>query len=256
MKISIDRDAGTVVVTDAAGDRTLPFYSKETFELLSDLWLATSWHEKYSYTFTWFGRPVIQYPEDMVRLQELIYTLKPTVIVETGVAHGGSLIFYASLFKAMGVGRLIVGVDIEIRPHNRKAIEAHDLFGYINLIEGNAVAPEIVAQVRELLRPDDRVLVVLDSNHSYEHVMAELKAYSPLVTAGSYIVATDGIMREVADCPRASRDWITDNPANAAEDFVKTDDAFRIEQPAWRFNESPLDKPITAWPSAYLRRVR
>jgi cephalosporin hydroxylase len=255
MKIVIDKEAQTVVVATEGAEKTLPFYSKEAFDLLSELWLATSWHSKYSYTFTWLGRPIIQYPEDLVRLQEIIYRAKPTVIIETGVAHGGSLIYYAGLFKAMGVGRLIIGVDVEIRPHNRSAIEAHELAPLIALVEGNSVSPEIVEKVAMLLRPDDRVLVILDSNHSYAHVTAELEAYSRFVSPDSYLIAMDGIMRLVADSPRAKPSWATDNPANAAEDFVQRDRRYVIESPTWQFNESPLDKPITAWPSAYLRRV-
>jgi cephalosporin hydroxylase len=255
MKILIDKAAGTVLVTEADRQKTLPYYGKETFELLSDLWLVMSWHAKYSYTFTWLGRPIVQYPEDLIRLQEVIYCTKPTVIIETGVAHGGSLVFYASLFKAMSIGRLVIGVDVEIRPHNRHAIEAHELAHSITLVEGNSVAPDTVAHVARLIRPGDRVLVILDSNHSYAHVLAELEAYGRFVSLESYIVATDGIMRVVADSPRAKRDWLTDNPANAAEDFVRRNPHYIIEQPAWRFNESPLDKPITAWPSAYLKRI-
>jgi cephalosporin hydroxylase len=190
-----------------------------------------SWHSKYSYTFTWLGRPIIQYPEDLIRLQEVIYRIKPTVIIETGVAHGGSLLFYASLFKATGVGRLIVGVDIEIRPHNRRAIQAHELASLVALVEGNSVATETVEKVVDLIRADDRVLVILDSNHSYAHVIAELQAYSQFVSLGSYIVATDGIMRFVADCPRAKAEWVTDNPANAAEDFARRDPRYVVEDP-------------------------
>ena len=255
MKIVIDKGAQTVAVTDEGGEKTFPYYSRETFELLSDLWLATSWHAKYSYTFTWLGRPIIQYPEDLIRLQEVIYRIKPTVIVETGVAHGGSLVFFASLFKAMGVGRLIIGVDVEIRPHNRRAIEAHELAPLITLVEGNSVGAEVLERIAGLIRPDDRVLVILDSNHSYAHVAAELDAYSRFVSLGSYIIATDGVMRLVADSPRAKPQWLTDNPANAAEDFARRDQRYIIEQPSWHFNESSLDKPITAWPSAYLNRV-
>ncbi len=142
------------------------------------------------------GRPIIQLPEDMVRVQEVIYRLKPDLIVETGVAHGGSLIFYASLFEAMGHGR-VVGIDIEIRPHNRAAIEAHQMFKRIELIEGGSTAPEIVSQVRDGIKPDETVLVLLDSNHTRDHVLEELRLYAPMVTPGSYIVATDGIMAQV-----------------------------------------------------------
>ncbi len=254
MRIEIDTEKNTLSVTDAGAARTLDLYGKEAFELVSQLWLKTSWNQKYSYTFTWMGRPVIQHPEDLVRLQEAIYTLKPDVIIETGVAHGGSLVLSASLMKAMGTGRQVVGVDIEIRPHNRKAIEAHELSPMIKLVEGNSVAPEIVRLAAADIRPGDTVMVILDSNHSREHVAAELEAYHALVTPGSYIVATDGIMREVHDVPRGTPGWITDNPAQAAEDFAARHPEYTIEAPAWRFNESDLDRNITAWPSAWLKK--
>lgn len=254
MKLHIDTDTRRLILEADGTKRELDLYGKEAFEIVSDLWLKTSWNQKYSYTFTWMGRPIIQHPEDLVRLQEIIYTLKPDVIIETGVAHGGSLILSASLMKAMGKGHTVVGVDIEVRPHNRKAIEAHELASYIKLVEGNSVAPDIVAQAASVIRPDDTVLVILDSNHTRAHVAAELEAYQHLVTPGSYIVATDGIMRMVHDVPRGTPDWLTDNPAQAAEDFVQRRPEFALETPPWRFNESDLDKNITAWPSAWLRR--
>jgi cephalosporin hydroxylase len=255
MKIQIDTTGRQLVVEAPEGPRKLDLYGKEAFELISELWLKTSWNQKYSYTFTWMGRPIIQHPEDLVRLQEAIYELKPDVIIETGVAHGGSLIMYASLMKAMGRGRCVVGVDIEIRPHNRKAIEAHELMPLLRLIEGSSTDPAIVAKAAAEIRPGDTVMVILDSNHSREHVAAELEAYHGLVTPGSYIVATDGIMRDVCDVPRGTPEWITDNPAQAAEDFAARHPEFRLGEPAWRFNESDLDKTITAWPSAWLQRL-
>ena len=159
---------------------------------ISDIWLRAGWDNKYVYSFTWMGRPIIQLPEDMIRLQEVIYEVRPDVIVETGVAHGGSLVFYASLCKAMGRGR-VIGVDVEIRPHNRAAIEAHALFPLITLIEGSSIEPQIVEEVKSLIKPDEKTMVVLDSNHEKQHVLAELRAYSPIVSVGSYIVAMDGI---------------------------------------------------------------
>ena len=133
MKISVDFETQTLT-TEKNGQKTsAPLYSKEAFETISQVWLKVGWNEKYPYTFSWMGRPVIQNPEDMIRIQEVIYRIRPDVIVETGIAHGGSLIFYASLFKAMGKGR-VIGVDIEIRPHNRKAIESHELFSFLTLI--------------------------------------------------------------------------------------------------------------------------
>jgi cephalosporin hydroxylase len=256
MKITIDTDAKNVTLHDTKGARTLPLYGKAAFEAISELWLKLSWVQKYSYTFTWMGRPVIQHPEDLVRLQEVVYALKPDVIIETGVAHGGSLILSASLMKAMAHGRVVVGVDIEVRPHNRKAIEAHELFPMIRLIEGDSTAPGIVAQAASHVRPGDKVLVILDSNHTREHVRKELEAYHHLVTRGSYIVATDGIMQDLADAPRGQPGWETDNPAQAARDFVAAHPEFVIEQPKWRFNESELDRVITGWPDAWIKRVK
>lgn len=252
MKITIDTEARSVSIGE--GRPPLPLYGKEAFEALSSLWLKLSWVQKYPYTFTWMGRPIIQHPEDMVRAAEVIYALKPDVIVETGVAHGGSLVFSASLMKAAGRGRCVVGVDVEIRPHNRAAIEAHELSPMIRLVEGDSVAPEIVSRVKAEIRPGDRVLVILDSNHSRDHVRRELEAYASLVTPGSYIVATDGIMREVFDAPRGKPEWKLDNPAQAAHDFVAAHAEFVIEAPAWRFNESDLSRAITAWPDAWIRR--
>lgn len=256
MKITIDTEAKSLTLDEGRGARTLPLYEKAAFELLSGLWMKLSWVQKYSYTFTWMGRPIIQHPEDLVRLQEAFYFLKPDVVIETGIAHGGSLVLSASLMKAMGRGRVVVGVDIEIRPHNRAAIEAHELFPMIRLIEGDSTAPEVVARAASYVKPGDTVLVILDSNHSREHVRKELEAYHPLVTPGSYIVATDGIMRELWDAPRGEPHWKEDNPAQAAHDFVAAHPQFAIQTPAWRFNESPLDAPITGWPDAWIQRLK
>jgi cephalosporin hydroxylase len=249
MKITIDTDAHTLAIND----QTIDLYSKRAFEIISRQWVRVGWDQKYPYTFAWMGRPIIQLPEDMVRIQEVIHAVKPDMIIETGIAHGGSLVFYASLCKAMGKGR-VVGVDIEIRPHNRAAIEAHELFEYITLIEGDSVAPEQIAQVEACIRPGDAVLVLLDSCHMKAHVAAELEAYHRFVTPGSYIVATDGIMEDLADVPRGDASWMSDNPSAAAREFVGQHDDFILEQPAWPFNESALTANITHWPSAYLRR--
>jgi cephalosporin hydroxylase len=191
----------------------------------------------------------------MVRLQELIYQLKPDVIVETGIAHGGSLVFYAGLCRLMGKGR-IIGVDIEIRPHNRAALEAHSLKDLITLIEGDATSPAVAAQVKANIRPGETVLVLLDSNHTKRHVMSELDSFSPLVSVGSYIVAMDGIMELVAGGPRTEPGWRTDNPRQAALEWVKRNPAFVIEEPAFAFNEGLVRDRVTYWPDAFLRRVR
>ena len=254
MRLIIDTDTRTLLLESEQVRREIPLYSKEAFELLSQQWLKVGWNQKYPYTFSWMGRPIIQLPEDMIRIQEVIYRVKPDVIIETGVAHGGSLIFYSSLFKAIGHGR-VIGIDVEIRPHNRSAIEAHELFPLITLIEGSSVEPQVVKQVTSLVRDGEKVMVVLDSDHSKRHVRAELDAYHHLVTAGSYIVATDGSMGELFDVPRGKSDWQWDNPTEAAEDFAKHHPEFVIEQPPWPFNESDLVKNITHWPGAWLRRL-
>ncbi|WP_349573390.1 cephalosporin hydroxylase family protein [Azotobacter salinestris] len=253
MKLTLDTEAGTLLLEEVGEFRSLDLYSKEAFEEISRQWVRVGWNQKYPYTFSWMGRPVIQLPEDMIRMQEVIFQVQPDVIIETGVAHGGSLIFYSSLCKAMDKGR-VVGIDIEIRPHNRAAIEAHPLSDRITLIEGSSTAPEIIAQVKALVEPGEKVLIILDSNHSYAHVMGELEAYADLVTPGSYIVATDGIMFDLADVPRGAAEWASDNPMWAARDFAARHQGFVIEQPAWPFNESELAQNITHWPGAWLKR--
>lgn len=254
MKLILDTEAKTLTMDTESHTKVLDLYSKEAFEAISREWVRVGWNQKYQYSFSWMGRPVIQLPEDMVRMQEVIFQIQPDVIIETGVAHGGSLIYYSSLCKALDKGR-VVGIDIEIRPHNRAAIEAHPLSDRITLIEGSSTAPEIVAQVRALVKPGETVLVILDSNHTYSHVADELEVYADMVTAGSYIVATDGIMYDLEDVPRGQAEWATDNPTWAAKDFSTKHPEFVIEQPAWPFNESELDKNITHWPGAWLKRV-
>jgi cephalosporin hydroxylase len=253
MKIMIDTENKTLVTEENGQTARLELYSKEAFELISFYWLKVGWDQKYPYVFSWLGRPVIQIPEDMIRTQEVIYQVKPDVIIETGIAHGGSLIYYASLCKVMEKGR-VIGVDIEIRPHNRKAIEAHELFPYITLIEGSSTDPLIVQQVKSLVKPGEKVLVMLDSNHTRLHVRAELEAYHSLVTPDSYIVATDGSMKDLFDVPRGKPEWRWDHPTAAAVEFVQAHPEFVIEQPAWPFNESELSENITHWPGAWLRR--
>jgi cephalosporin hydroxylase len=251
----IDEDAGLVIVRDGAGERRLPMASAEAFKAASDAWLRVGWDAKHAYSFTWMGRPIIQLPEDMIRLQEVIWTLKPDILVETGIAHGGSLIFYASLFEAMGKGR-VIGIDIDIRAHNRAAIEAHPMAARITMLEGSSIDPAMAERVRQQIGPGERVLVVLDSNHTRDHVLGELRAYAPMVPVGGYAVATDGIMRRLAGAPRSQDDWTWNNPAQAAADFVAEDPRFVIAEPPWLFNEGLVAERVTHWPDAFVQRVR
>lgn len=252
--IKVDIEQGLVSVEEDGVSTTHRLDTAEAFNIISDIWLRAGWDNKYVYSFTWLGRPIIQLPEDMFRLQELIHSLRPDVIVETGVAHGGSLVFYASLCKAIGHGR-VIGVDIEIRPHNRAAIESHTLSSFITLIEGSSIDPAIVESVRSHIEPGERVMVFLDSCHSKDHVLAELSAYSKLVSPGSYIVAMDGIMEKVLGGPRTEPDWSWNNPRQAALEFVRANPGFVIEEPAFIFNEGNVTERVTYWPSAFIKRI-
>lgn len=254
MKLTIDTVAKTLLLDEQDRKQCFNLYSKEAFELISHQWLKVGWNEKHPYTFTWLGRPIIQNPEDVIRSQEVIYRIKPDVILETGIAHGGSLIFYASLCKAMNKGR-VIGVDIEIRPKNRQALERHDLSPYITLIEGSSTDSLVVQRVKSQIKPGETTLVLLDSNHTKKHVLAELEAYSDLVTPGSYIVATDGSMKDFGDVPRGKPEWVWDNPTAAAAEFIQQHPEFAVEQPLWPFNESGLNRNVTYWPGAWLRRL-
>jgi len=251
--ITIDMKNGEIILEKNDKRFSVPLESSEGFYAISQAWLRSGWDTKYVYSFTWLGRPVIQLPEDMLRIQEVIYQIKPDVIIETGVAHGGSLVFYASLCKAIGKGR-VIGIDIEIRPHNRKALEEHELYGFITLVEGSSIEPKTVQTVKSMVEHGETVLVILDSNHTKEHVLAELRAYSPLVSMGSYIVACDGIMGHLPGAPRTNPDWNWNNPEEAVREFIRETPAFSIEEPIFLFNEGVVNERVTYWPNGFLRR--
>ena len=250
LKFEYDESLGLI----RCNGREIDLSNPEAFDLISRAWLRAGWDTKYVYGFSWLGRPVIQLPEDMIRIQEVISDIKPDVIVETGVAHGGSLIFYASLCTALGKGR-VIGIDIEIRPHNRAAIEQHRLSPLISLVEGSSIDAGIIQSVKDQIGSAETVLVLLDSNHLKDHVLAELEAYSPLVSPGSYIVACDGVMQQVAGAPRTSEDWSWNNPISAIDEFVAAHPEFECVEPIWPFNEGVVTERVTYWPRAFLRRV-
>jgi len=218
--------------------------------------MMASFGAKYSYNFSWLGRPVIQYPQDIVAMQELIWTLQPELIIETGIAHGGSLIFSASMLElnaACGgpADAKVVGVDIDIRAHNRKAIEAHPMFRRITMVEGSSVAPAVVDAVRAMAAGKKSVLVCLDSNHTHEHVLAELEAYAPMTTVGSYCVVFDTIVEDLPEALSFERPWGPgDNPKTAARRFLADHPEFEIDH---RVDAKTL---ISVAPHGYLRRVR
>lgn len=253
---TINEETAEVIVRGADGsEQRFGLATAEGFAAVSRAWLRAGWDAKYVYSFTWLGRPVIQLPEDLLRIQEVIFKVQPDVVIETGVAHGGSLVFYASLCKAMGKGR-VIGIDIEIRSHNRAAIESHLLFPLITLLEGSSVNDRILAQVRNFVRPNEKALVILDSRHTKDHVLAELNAYSPFVSVGSYVIVMDGIMEQVAGAPRTQNDWAWNNPRQAALEFLASNSDFVMEEPDFMFNEGSVHHRVTYAPDAFLKRKR
>lgn len=254
MKLTIDTDAGTIESVENGNAVSLDLFSKEAFDKIADLWVRTGWVRKYSYAFSWWGRPIIQLPDDMIRIQEAIFEIQPDIIIETGVAHGGSLIFYASLLELIGKGR-VIGLDIEVRPHNKEAIDAHPMSKRIDLVIGDSISKEVVNQVRSMIKPTDRVMLILDSNHSKAHVAAELAAYADLVTPGSYLLSQDGVMQLVAGMPRTQPDWADDNPIPAVEEFLASRKDFVLRKPARPFDESQDVPDCSHHPIGWLQRV-
>lgn len=252
--IIIDEARGLVSCVEASERHEYALDSSEGFDLVARAYLRAGWDAKYAYSFTWLGRPIVQLPDDIVRMQEIVWDVRPDLIIETGVAHGGSLVLYASLCRLIGRGR-VVGVDVEIRPHNRKAIEAHALADLITLEEADSVRPDTVARVAARIRPGDRVLVILDSCHTRDHVRAELEAYGPLVSEGSYIIAMDGIMESVCGAPRTQPDWVWNNPRRAAAEFVAAHPAFEIVEPPIPFNEGFVRRSVSYSRGGFIRRT-
>ncbi len=218
---------------------------------LSTIWLRATAPYNYSYNFTWMGRPIIQYPQDMIAMQEIIWRVKPDVIIETGIAHGGSLIYYASILELMGGDGFIVGIDIDIRAHNREAIEQHPMFKRIRMIEGSAIDDTVVDRVKNMIAGRKRVMVVLDSNHTHRHVLDELNKYSSLVTNGSYLVVFDTVIEDMPENYFSDRPWDKgNNPKTAVHEFLRTNHRFEIDT---EIHDKLL---ITVAPDGYLRCVK
>jgi cephalosporin hydroxylase len=231
---------------DERKERLVSFAQDGEFRSLSQRWLEASMRKKYVYNFDWLGRPIIQYPQDMWAVQELIWTVKPDLVIETGIAHGGSLILSASILamldycEAMEKGvsldpratkRRVIGIDIDIREHNRKAIEAHPLAPMLTLIEGSSIAPETVAKVKDAAKGYQRVMVFLDSMHTHAHVLEELKAYAPMTSKGSYCVVFDSFVEDMPADLFPDRPWSPgDNPKTALHEYLKTHPEFVIDK--------------------------
>ncbi len=214
-------------------------------------WICTTALFKYTYNFTWMGRPIIQFPQDIIAMQEIIWQVKPDLIIETGIAHGGSLIFYASMLELLGNDGRVIGIDVDIRQHNRVEIEKHPMFKRITLIEGSSIDQGTANQVRRLAQDRKTVLVCLDSNHTHEHVLSELNLYSPLVTKGSYLVVFDTVVEDMPEGFFDNRPWSKgNNPKTAVWEFLKNNDRFEIDQ------EIPNKLLITVAPDGYLKCIK
>jgi cephalosporin hydroxylase len=222
-----------------------------SFRKLSLEWMRRSIEHRYSYQFDWMGRPIIQYPQDIVAVQEIIWRTRPDLVVETGIAHGGSLIFSASMLELIGGDGRVVAVDIDIRRANRHEIESHPLSGRITLIEGSSTDEAIAAHVRKLAEGCRRMLVLLDSNHTHDHVLRELELYSPLVQPGSYMVVFDTIIEDMPKGFYTDRPWDRgNNPKTAVHEFLRCNDRFEVDREV-------LDKLwITVCPDGYLKCVK
>ena len=226
---------------------------KEDAELhrMSRQWLARSGEHHYTYNFTWMGRPIIQLPADIMALQEIIWQTKPDLIVETGIAHGGSVVFSASMLELLGGDGVVLGVDIDIRQHNRAAIDAHPMRKRITLLEGSSTSDEVVAEVNRVARDRKSILVILDSNHTHEHVAGELRLYSPLVRKGGYLVVLDTVIEDMPVGLCSDRSWGKgNNPKTAVWEFLCANDRFVIDAKL----EAKLQ--ITVAPDGYLKCVK
>jgi cephalosporin hydroxylase len=214
-------------------------------------WIETANKLRYSYNFRWMGRPIIQYPQDIMAVQEIIWNYQPDLVIETGIAHGGSIILWASLLELIGGPGRVVGVDIDIRAHNRAAIEAHPMFKRITLIQGSSIEESVVAEIRSIATGAKRPLVLLDSNHTHDHVLAELRLYSPFVRKDSYLVAFDTIIENLPPDSWPDRPWTRgNNPMTAVDAFLK-------ENPRFVIDTTIDDKlQISVAPRGYLRCVR
>lgn len=220
---------------------------------LSRTWFKASEKYEYSYHFTWLGRPIIQYPQDVIALQEIIWKVKPDLIIETGIAHGGSLIFSASMLELIGHGK-VLGIDIDIREHNKKEIENHPMYKRIKMIEGSSISDDIVKKVYKFAKGKSRILLFLDSNHTHDHVLTELNLYSPLIHKDSYIVVLDTIIEDISVISSTSinkRSWGKgNNPKTAVKEFLKINKRFKIDK------EIENKLLITVAPSGYLKCIR
>lgn len=216
---------------------------------LTRQWFDAAFEHEYSYHFTWMGRPIIQFPQDMVALQEIIWKIKPDLIIEIGIAHGGSIIFSASLLELIGKGE-VLAIDVDIRKHNKIDIEKHSLFKRITMIEGSSIEKNIVEKIYKFAKDKKKIILLLDSNHTHKHVLKELELYSPLVTKGSYVIVYDTMIEDMPKGFFKNRPWDKgNNPKTAVWEFLQKNNRFKIDK---TFEKKLL---ITSAPDGYLKCI-
>ncbi len=263
--VPLEKNKQTADFESERQNRLLHYQQNEDFKQLSHAWLRTSMHEKYVYNFEWLGRPIIQYPQDIMAIQELVWTVRPDLIIETGIAHGGSLILSASLLALLDFAdaieagttldpkvskRKVIGVDIDIRSHNRTAIEAHPFAHRIEMVQGSSISEDTIIQVKRAAKDFQRVMVLLDSMHTHDHVTAELDAYAALVTPGSYCVVFDTFVEDMPLNFFSDRPWnVGNNPKTAVQAWLPSHPEFEVDT----LLESKLQ--VTVAPHGFLRRI-
>ena len=241
MKFLDASPSATLTLRDEEQEIIFDPYSAEGFDILSTLWFKSAVVHKINYEPFWLGMKTIQFPSDIVLVQEAVWKAQPEVIIECGVAHGGSTILYASLCELMGKGN-VIGIDVEIRPHNRKAIFSHKMADRIQLIERSSIAMETIAEVRKKVRTAKSVMVILDSKHTAAHVAKEINLYQEFVTPGSYLVVMDGGLGYLSDIPNGKAQWREDNPLTAINEFLAQTDEFEPDIEISRFG--PTSSPL------------
>jgi cephalosporin hydroxylase len=242
VKISIN-----IKAEDGTERNDIDLYSAEGYALAAELWLKASCHHRVMYEPTWMGIPIIQYPTDMVMMQELLWKVRPDFVIETGVAHGGSCVLHASVLELIGKGQ-VIGIDVEIRKYNETAIKNHPMSKRIHLIEGSSVDISTIEKVKQLVKPGAKCVVVLDSNHSYQHVKAEIELYKEFVGVDCYLIVMDGAQEWAATLPNGKVEWATDNPLRAIREFVAATDG------EWVVDDHYTRMHITSSPQGFLKR--
>jgi cephalosporin hydroxylase len=247
---SVDTQQGVISVNG----EEIPLYSEKGFEFLSECWLKVGWQLHYHYTFTWLGVPCLELPEDLIRLQEEIIVQKPDWIIECGIAMGGTSLFLASLCALQKRGR-VLGVEKDFRPHNRKRVFQHPVSEYLEVIDGDSSQEATFEKVKGKIQEGQKVLVLLDSNHSYAHVAKELALYSQLVTKGSYLIVADTLKGDLHDVPRGKGGWKEDNPKKALLEFLEQHPEFIQKTPKKLYDRGKMEYTPSHFKGGWLQKA-